>query len=74
MKIDKKDIPKILLLLGVLIIGIGIILCFTNKKEKKVKVDWKNSNYEKEEIPSEEIPVEVITPEPGETGDGNDEE
>ena len=64
MKIEKKDIPKIFLLIGIFIIALGFFFYFNKKEEPKKKVDWKNNEQHQENIEEEspEIPVDVLDP------------
>ncbi len=55
MKVDKKDLPKIFILIGIFILALGICLSFGTNKPSKKKIDWKDQvdDYV-EDIPSEE--------------------
>lgn len=59
MKLEKKDIAKIFILIGIFIIALGLFFKFSTKEEIKKKKDWKynETNTPEEQI---EIPEEVI--------------
>ena len=56
MKMDKKDIPKILLLIGIFVIALGLFFNFMKKEEPKKKVNWEDNN----EVIYEDPPDEII--------------